>query len=324
MKRALAWFLPVAVVASVFVASTARAETAPADAGCSGAEPLSGSTLPANAPGIPFRGRTAADVSLMADDGTVVSTKLVGAPVPNSSVLQILDLLKPGTGYTLGWDDDCGWRKTRRYVAIATGALPTSVGSMRVSELIAPSTNDPCDAYGEPIARAMRLVYLDESPELQPFLALSAVEVSIDGQRSPTTWGAYHENSSNAGTASMSCPAAPRLHRITVRVHIAGGPTLESDPVDTELRCLAQADCREAPSYDAGGDPYDPGYGEDSGYATDGGWAEDAAPNDLVEEGGPPKTIKATCTAARGSTGSDAFATIAFAAVVVASARRRR
>jgi hypothetical protein len=250
-------FIPfsAALLAALFLVPAAGAETLAPDVGCKTAYPTIGATVPASIPGIPFLGPYAPTVtaaSLTAPDGTVVPTKVVyESAFPSAAVvLAILEPLAADTTYTLRWADDCGVFKTQTFKTTAAVTLPTTAGTITVSEQHKAPT-----CYG-PKWPAQRDVLFAEDPTLLPFLPVAKVDLLVDGKidsYSSKAFGQYKDDSS-AGRVFQSCPAAPRTLRLALQVKIANGPTLVTPEITTELRCPEPTpeDCPDTGPLDTG------------------------------------------------------------------------
>jgi hypothetical protein len=277
-----------AVVAFFALTGSARAETAaPWDTGCDFAEAVVPGALPANVTGIPILGPVdMITASLLAADGTVVDTKLLPDEMSGGahSILVPLAALTVGQTYTVRWSDECSGYRTKTFVATASIPLPSTAGTAVVTDYGYENIGN-CDTLGRPILTRSRSVFLLASPDMKPWLAISDVDLIVDGAVYDSgrthTWGS-HVDGVAVDQLHLSCPGPTENHQFAVRIRLPNGPTFSTPNAPVQLACLDKGDCLTF-----GGDtPYeDAGVNDDPG-VNDGGAPAPAASNDDIVRAG--------------------------------------
>jgi hypothetical protein len=289
------------------ITPTLRAETAaPSDTGCFGSDIAVPAMLPANVRSIPIAGGTVTTASLLAEDGTVVETSLVPDKVTGGSRLSIPKDLEPGVTYTIRWSDLCDGMRMRSFLAGAVAPMPTRAGLPILGAQSDFAFFGSCDFDGRPFGQLQRSVSLDPSPELVPFLAVSRVQLEVDGN--PPTF-ALPGTSSTVGSVNHSCPTGPGTHFAHIRVHLPDGNTLMSDEFKIDFVCPVSPPfpCSTGEGdFDAG-----PPFGEDASAEVGANGAND-----------PPRAGAYGCSASR-STGGQAGVAVVLSVLLAAASRRR-
>jgi len=238
--------------ALMFVAKPALAESSPVvpDAGCPWVVPSLAETLPANLPAIPFSNGAAfgvSDLALLDATGRALATHLL--PEADDALLVLDEALVEGTMYTVRWTDGCADGKTASFTATAAVPMPTKAGVMRISDLEHPAAK--CD-WGVAHWSVQRPLSFDADPAVRPFLAVSAVEVLLQGEPSrwatQNDWGRVRASSTLVGNLFQDCPTTDTRPRVSLRVRIAGGPTLVTEGEITDLTCGPEPSCPKAPA----------------------------------------------------------------------------
>lgn len=257
-------YLPAAaaVTSLLVLTARARAESPVYDAGCLGAAPMTAASMPANIPGFAFLGdyiSRLTNVSVLAPDGTTIPTTIsldTSDFGKQAAIVSLSTALQPDKTYTIVWTDECATGKTKTFTTTAAVTLPTTAGTVTFTEQSAPTAEATC-VGGRPTWPAERLVIFSESPELIPFLPIAKVGLVVDGTESNLrTYGQYTSSDLFVGKVSQFCPAPTKNPRVAVRVKLAGGATLNTPEVATELRCLETlpGGCPTDPVIDGGVD----------------------------------------------------------------------
>jgi hypothetical protein len=218
--------------------------------------------------------------------------------------LALSESLVSDTTYTLRWSDGCSGG-TRTFTTTASVALPISAGTVSVGDL---KSAPPYCIGGKPASPTHREVYFAEDPSVVPFLPFAKVDVLVDGKfdgYAGKPFGHYKETDATVGNVQQACPAAPRTIRIAVQVKIAGGPTLITPEITTELRCLEEypGGCPDTgvvdpdPVEDSGIDPTDPDDAQIPTPPDDAGAAATPNRDDVVVGGCTCDTPRAASTA---------------------------
>jgi len=230
--------------------------------------------LPANVPGLFVDDSfEEADVSLLASDGTTVSTELIAAPtVAGSKVLAIRGALVVGATYTVRWVDECAGVQTRSFVATAAAPMPTNAG-----RLVPGAAEERAYCDRSVLEWSMyRSISLIAAEELAPFRALARGALVTDGVERGAEVA-----SPNVGGVHLRCPSAATTKRVYLRVVLPNGPTIVTPEIDVAVQCPS------APPMTCPDRPTDPGSSEAP--TADGGFA--ASPS-----GDGPSTARYGCT----------------------------
>lgn len=298
----------IGVVGTIFLTSTARAETGvwdtkPPCADSAGASLPS--ELPANIPAVPVHATPGATMRLLAPDGAVLSSKVEVRG--RQQVLAIPSPLTVGDVYTVAWTADCGSGATT-FKATEPRPLPTTAGTVIAGE---PYFSDPGPIYTcedrRPVGGQYVPVRFVPAPELVPFLPVSGVDGAKDGVYEVVWPVGALRGEDRLLTVSRACPIATVFWRVKARVSVAGGPDLVTPEIAVEVRCpgpLPEALCRAV---------------DDAGPV--GGSVDAGVPDGGTGELTP--TTGGCATSGGGGLGLFAWVGVASASFVLATRRRR-